>query len=194
MKTDVPAEKQVDFTVVIVKAGGVSVVTKASVESDLKVAQERFAQVAIDLNWTILEKEQPAGVDLTNGFSEFQTNTPTAEERALIDGLGTAATNDIHAFYVSHFVPNGSLGEAFPPYYFTNAQDAKYLNNVIISKNRTPETLAHELVHVVADIAHEASSLNLMHALLPPAPTQITHPRRMTKNQEQKLQNSSLAK
>lgn len=167
-KTPVPVEKTTSLSVVILRqtVGGSPVISQTAVENDLKIAQERYAQVGIKLAWTINTDDPPNGVVLADGLTEFTGNTPTAEEKALFDGLGTPATNDIHVFYVNFFSPApGSTGEAFPPSYFSSSADASYTNNLVISATlKGFSTLPHEIGHILLnDASHEPDSKNLMY-------------------------------
>jgi hypothetical protein len=163
-KTPVPVEKTTSFSVVLLRqtAGSAAVITQAAVESDLKLCQERYSTVGVKLSWTITTADPPAGVNLSNGLTEFSSNTPTIEEKALMDGLGTPSTSDFHVFYVNS-LSNGSLGEAFPPSYFSQAADQKYTNNVIIPANRSFFAPPHELGHIyLNDGSHPPDRINLM--------------------------------
>jgi hypothetical protein len=197
IKTPVPVQKTVNFEVIILRqaAGGAPVIDQADVENDLKIAQERYAQTGIKLTWSINISDPPAGVDLADGLTEFTSNTPTVEEKALFDGLGTASSNDIQVFYVNFLHPApGSKGEAFPPSYFSLPNDAQYTNNVVMSASqRGPFTLPHELGHILLnDESHDSESIRLMRN-----GTSLTNglseSKRISSSQEQTMQGSSHA-
>jgi hypothetical protein len=162
IKTPVPVEKTVPLAVVILResAGGPPVIAQATVETDLRIAQERYAQVGVRLSWAISINDPPPGVNLTDGsLDEFSVpQSPTAEEIALITGLGTPKTDDLHVFYVNQ-LSSGSFGEAF----IESITPSPIGENVIISSSRRPFTLPHELGHVLkADGNHVSNVFQLM--------------------------------
>ena len=152
-KVPVPIGKTVNIGVVILRnksqmSGGTPVVAQGDVEQDLKLGNERYAQAGIKLSWTISAEDPPAGVDLSNGLTEFTApGAPSAEESSLLtSSLATATTADLQVFYVNNFAPApGSAGEAFPEAAFTGPLGG----NVIISAARKPFTLPHELGHIL---------------------------------------------
>jgi hypothetical protein len=168
VRTPVPVEKTVTFGVVILRnkaqaSGGTPVLPQADVETDLKIAQERYAQMGIKLAWSISIADPPPGVDLSDGLTEYTSNTPTPEEKSLLDGLATAADNDMQAFYVN-FMSQSSYGESFSKGQFTNAADVKYTGNVVVSSTRRSYVLAHELGHILTNTGnHHPETINLMH-------------------------------
>lgn len=164
VRKPVPVEKTASLSVVILRqtAGGTPVIGQPAVEDDLKVCQERYATIGVKLSWSITTADPPAGVDLSNGLTEYSGNTPTSEEKALMDGLGTSATTDFHVFYVNS-LSDGSLGESFSPSQFSQLADQRYTNNVIIPANRSFFAPPHELGHIfLNDGSHPANRMNLM--------------------------------
>ncbi|MEI6736612.1 MAG: hypothetical protein WCL31_06820, partial [Actinomycetes bacterium] len=168
IKTPIPVKKTVTLGVVILRNkallnGGVPVILQADVEADLKIAQERYAQTGIKLEWSITTEDPPAGVNLVDGLSEYSApGSPTSEETALFDGTFVTATqDDIQVIYVNNFSPApGSSGEAF----WRAAFSAPLSDNVIISASgRKPFTLAHEVGHLLENSGnHVSSTVNLL--------------------------------
>ena len=173
-RSAVPIEKTVTVGVVILRnktqaTGGTPVIAQPVVEKDLVIAQERYAQAGIRLSWSISTEDPPSGVDLSNGLTEYTSNTPTAEEKALFDGLATVATNDIQVFYVNFLSPApGSTGESFSPAQFNGVAVARYTNNLVISATTKGfSTLPHELGHLLLNTGgHEGDSKNMMYGVV----------------------------
>jgi hypothetical protein len=203
IKTPVPLKKTVNFSVVILRqtVGGSPVVAQPAVESDLRIAQERYAQVGIKLTWSISIADPPAGVDLTDGLlvagGDLATMRKVAPEaRVLIGSLGTAATNtDIHLFYVNvvdAFGSAGNRGVALADYWFDASEDT-YLYNCFVAASRAPFTVPHELAHLLADEAHHSSSYNLLKNGTSPTNT-LDASKRLDTTQESKMQSNLRAK
>jgi len=197
-KLTVPVEKTVNFGVVILRqsTGGAPVIAQTTVEQDLKVAQERYAQAGIKLSWLISIADPPAGVDLSDGLTEFTTTTPSAEESALLtSSLATSTTDDLHIFYVNHLAPApGSFGEAFPEAIF-----GVFGGNMIVSSTRMPFTLPHELGHILRNDnggpqTHSADPFHLMRGGGTSATNRLGASKRVTVNDESTMRGSKYAK
>jgi hypothetical protein len=195
-KAPVPVEKTVSIGVVILRnkaqaAGGTPVIAQADVEQDLKRGNERYAQAGIKLSWTISTEDPPAGVDLSDKFDEYpQPGSPTAEETALFNApFVTATQDDIQVIYVNE-LSSGSAGEAF----WKAAFNAPLSDNVIMSAQRKPFTLPHELGHVLENSGnHVAPTINLLRSGTS-AIDRLGASKRVTPTQEQTFRGSSHAK
>lgn len=176
-----PAERTVEVNIVILRetVGGATVFGAgisdvdaiAKVEAFWRIAQERYAQVGINLDYSIVVRDPPAGVNLADGLlvsahNTLQTALPP-ESKALIDALGTKGNpNDIHVFYVKQLRGGTSVdkfagGLALPEYIF-NSLDPDYSYNIFIdgpdsntSLTRGGYVAAHELGHLLRDARHE---------------------------------------
>jgi hypothetical protein len=149
VKTPVPIVKTVHINAVILNAstGGEPVIAEAAVEADLRIARERYAQAGLHLTWTIEIKDPPAGVNLSDGLSDyFLSDDQTSEETALFQDLGTPATDDIHAFYVNYI--DSGVNRLRAGHTFTAG------NFVISAEAKTPFTIGHELGHVLGISGH----------------------------------------
>jgi len=172
MKTDVPAKKKVDLSVIIVRetAGGAQSATNQAVEAEMKRAQERYAQIAVDLNWSIKVIDPPAGVDLSNGIS---ANPLVNAEMTSLFSAATVATNDLEVFVVNdlRFTPGSTLygiglaqfAAASLGYNGVNG----YENTAIINwDDSSPlpgrQVFAHEIGHILTNAGHSGGPLNLM--------------------------------
>lgn len=194
-----PADiRTVTFSIFILRnkplaSGGTEVISQASVQGDLALANQQYGQICVKLSAAISIVDPPAGVDLSDGLDEFTVaGVPTAEEKALLDGLATASTADIQMFWVNS-LSNGSRGEAFIPQSSTGA-NAKYANNEIVSNSRTPFTLGHELGHVLLNEgAHHGTQTNLMRNSTSPA-NAVDASKRLDTTQETTIRSHALAK
>ncbi len=193
LKVPVPVQKTVNIGVVILRltAGGTPVISQADVERDLKIAQERYAQVGIKLTWSISFADPPSGVDLSDGLNEFSDpSAPSAEETALLSSLGTTTTSDLQIFYVNS-LSNGSFGESFVEGFAPSALAA----NVIMSVARRLFTLPHELGHVLkSDVSHASNTYQLMRGGGTSATNTLGSSKRITTSEEATMQGSSHAK
>ncbi|MFZ5495652.1 MAG: fibronectin type III domain-containing protein [Verrucomicrobiota bacterium] len=142
--------------------GGTPVADQATVESHLKIAQERYAQVGLKLTWDseIPVIDPPSNVEIqTTGLTvSSESHKVHSEARTLIQASGTAGNNmDIHVFYVNAAVGLGDIdrGHALAEYHYSGGDEAPYRYNAFVSAlTMTPFTLAHELAHLLADIGH----------------------------------------
>lgn len=180
LKMPVPVKKTVDVRGVILRdkaqsAGGVPIVSVASVNGFWKIAQERYAQVGVKVNVVSVEvKDPPSGVDLTDGMLTLSTSSdgrPLAQEaRSLITALGTKGdSSDIHVFYVNRIQTGTGFsgGWATAEYWHLNT-DPDYTYNIFIEYNNSMASsagitwqgyaAAHELGHLLTNAGHEDSS------------------------------------
>ena len=99
-------------------------------ENTLRIAQERYAQVGIALDWTINEVDPPAGLNLMDGLDT--TGNLTSEISSLFDGLATSSVDDMQVFVVGNFYRPGFLhyGRAYPEFV---AAGQKHVNSVLIN-------------------------------------------------------------
>lgn len=109
------------------------------------------------------------------GNTDLSWNTScgsvSAEEKAMFDG-GTKAHNlssRMRVFYVATMTPNTGRANSTPPYCATGAS-APYLDYIEINNSALPDTLAHELGHILLNsgshtgIVNPADTTNLMFA------------------------------
>ena len=203
LKTPVPVEKKVTLNIIIMNltVGGAPVIQQTDVENDLKIAQERYAQVGIKLKWSTNIKDSPAGVDLTDGLLVASGNPATMrkvspEARNLIGAWGTTSPQaDISVFYVNivdAFGFAGNRGVAIADYWF-DASEGIYLNNCFVAASRRPFTLPHELAHLLADESHHSSTYNLLKDGTSTT-NSVGASKRLEVSQESKIQSNPKAK
>ena len=144
--------------------GGTALVAEASVEADLKVAQERFAQVGLKFTWgAITTMDPPSGVDLSDGLT-VQGFTPGdlgkvhAEARALVAG---SPPMTICVYYVSGIINGGGgvvFGGTATGYALTDsgldASEDAYTYKAFVAQGAARLVLAHELAHLLTDGGH----------------------------------------
>lgn len=199
--TPVPVVKKINCDVFVLKIGTTPVRTNAQVQAEMKIVKERFAQVGVKFDYTIYERDQPAGVNLSNGLSVATATAPTwkqveAETKSLIAGLGTVGSaNDVQIFYVNQIHAFGSnpRGAALADYWFDASED-DYINNVIVGSTYTfdPFNVAHELGHLLTDDAHHANSMNLMMGTGTPTTNTLGASKRLDAAQETRIMVSDL--
>jgi hypothetical protein len=184
MKLPVPPKKTVNINVIVLQEVGESnpVIDVQSVQNDLRVAEERYAQIGVKLDYgfPIEVKAVPSGVDLSDGLDVLENGNEftavSTEAKDLIEAYGTNTTNsDMHIFYIGEYFNisgqnrlNG-LGIAIAEFGIEQ-NDSNYTNNIFITNNKTYFTLAHELGHILTNQAHYGTdyfgtmpaSLNLM--------------------------------
>ena len=118
------------------------------------------------------------GVDLTNDMDEFGS----AEERSLIDTLADADANTIEYFVVNALTV-AARGLAYPP---ANPVTAGLLQPnvvVVVGTSLGPVDFvnaAHELGHVLLNVAHVADVTNVMRGEGTDAADGVTHSKRLT--------------
>ncbi|MEO5915685.1 MAG: hypothetical protein ABIS50_15735 [Luteolibacter sp.] len=197
IKAPVPVKKTVTLGVIILRnkaqsLGGTPLILEDAVESQLKIALERYAQTGIKLEWSISTQDPPVGVDLSDGLSEFiDIGTPTSEEIALCNGpFVTAALDDVQVIYLNKLSPAGSIGETF----ISAGFGAPVSDNIIITQEAGPFTLAHELTHLLENTgAHTATTINLRR-LGVSVENKIGASKRLTMEQGEQMKKSSHAK
>ena len=95
----------------------------------------------------------------------------SAEEQAMFDGATAThgLSSRMRVFYVATMTPSSALANSMPPYCATGTT-ARYLDYVEIRNAARPDTLAHELGHILlnsgahAGIVNPADTTNLMFA------------------------------
>ena len=175
---DVPVFGSVHLTPIILRDkpqadGGAPVVSIADAEARLTVANERYAQIGIELTWsTPLVCDPPTGVDLDDGLAVIasgQSQSIAVEAMAVVDNLGTTGdTSDIHLFFVNDVISETSSvnGVALADYWLQGNQNA-YLDNFFVKAGLPVKkggiTIAHELGHLLTNYAHQDYTWMLMY-------------------------------
>lgn len=152
--------------VVLKNSGGTgSVVSRATVDSDIETTNERLAQAGIKLKVLSINMGTkgvafPAGngADYSDGLDATPgpISTPTPDETALFT-LKDADKDSIDIFYVDFAtVTSGYFGVRGGQYRKGRNQTGNITNqnNIIISSKREVLTLPHEIMHVLLDLAH----------------------------------------
>jgi hypothetical protein len=189
--------RTVTFHVNILKTNGTPVVTTASVEEDMRQVAERFAQMQINVAYTIAEPvDPPSGVDLSDGIDEMPESVSiTAEEEALlgVSALRTATDGDIEVYYV-----NRMSGTAFAESFPASVVDSQYKNSIIVGANRISyQTLAHEAGHLLLNAGGHYEGAHAEQNLMYYAGVSdhtVRSPKRVTKDQAASFRASPLAK
>lgn len=163
---DIPVKRKRTVTVdfVILDDGETDVAaTTATLERDLKAANERYAQIGVEIiKGALAVKPLPPNLDLPGG--DLIVSKPTLTNRELTDDIkriidvhGTnSSLDDLHVFYVpldlketqSSDIEGVGLNKAF------KAMNDGYQDNVFIERMAWPFGLAHELGHILTDDAH----------------------------------------
>jgi hypothetical protein len=192
LKSPIPASVSVDVNVVILKdsVGGEPVITESEALHEMFVVQERFAQAQLKVDFTITIKDPPEGVDLLDGLHFSQIIT-TAEEIAVMEGLGTNELNDVYVFFVNFFRPPGATGYARIPLKLgPNDPTMKYINNAFISVDaKTRSTVSHELGHIFINQDEDDNPINLMYLLYDDTNT-ILSKKRLYDRQDTRINNN----
>ncbi|MEZ5405506.1 MAG: hypothetical protein R3F23_04815 [Verrucomicrobiia bacterium] len=165
----VPIKKTVEIDLIILRdkpenEGGKPVIDKKEVEKDFAIAQERYAQLGIELK---MKGGEPRIVDPPEGLSVKGDENDLAR---IMTDLGTSDPNDLEVFYVNNLNPGGlntangvSGGVSINKRFIEKgiAEDpnlsgsVRYINNSFINVNFKKEfTLAHELGHLLTDNNH----------------------------------------
>ncbi len=116
----------------------------------------------------ITTRDQPVGVSLDGGLSEFNPNE-TAEERALISGVKDANALTIDVIFVGSFgppPPAPSRGEAFVDSNTAPNFDPAHNRTFIINLTRTPFTAPHEIGHILNGAGGHYTGANTPNNLL----------------------------
>jgi hypothetical protein len=100
--------------------------------------------------------------DLTRPYAK-----PTLEEKALFDHepfrtpTDANGKNDVEVYYVNSFLTPllgaKTQGESFPASFVINQ---KYAHSVVLAKEHTYMTLAHELMHILGISGHDSALAN----------------------------------
>lgn len=170
VKLPVKVRRKIDVKVInLKKPDGTLLVPAQKITADIKAMKECLAQIGIQANVVTVQKDIPAGVDMSNGLQIPDLPDPNAppqvpamtdEETALLDGVATAVINDLEVVYVPQIsdisTPNeiSSLGYAYNPSRFTNPAHTKYHNTLIVAGNAKLYVHAHELGHILLDDEH----------------------------------------
>jgi hypothetical protein len=196
--TPVPARKMIKCDVFVLKVGGTAVRTNAQVEREMKIVQERFAQVAVSFDYAITEKEQPVGVSLSDGLDAISIGPGSLlvhpEAKSLIQGHGTVGSiKDVQVFYVNQINAAGlnPRGVALADFGIDEA-DEDYIFNVFVGSPHVfdPFNVAHELGHLLNDFGHEGPDTNLMMGNGTPTTNTIGASKRLNATQETRVLNS----
>ncbi len=197
-----PALKTVQVSIVVLNIGGSPVTPLATVSNAWLIAKERYAQIGINLEYTITAANQPTGVDLSDGLDVASASAPTwtqvaQESKDLISALGTTNTTaDIHAFYVNvinAFGRTDSRGVAIARYWFTDPSATPCYYNFMVASTAGPFTAPHELGHLLDNSpVHHSDAWNLMRSGTSTA-NGVTESKRLDANQESTMRGDSHA-
>jgi Fibronectin type III domain len=145
----------------------------SQVLADLELAKQCFAQVGVLLRWDPpVTVNAPSGISATTGrvkvYDTLLGYTSTPDGQAMVTGAGTTGTDtDIHVFYVNQLREDETdiNGFAYRKSFFSSlVVDGQYTYNAFLAKDAGPFTLAHELVHLLADMGHDSTRIiMLMH-------------------------------
>lgn len=216
VKLPVKARRKVDIRVInLKKSDGTLVAQPQKIADEIEAMKERYAQAGIQANVVTVQKDIPAGVDLSNGLqipdlpavgAPPQEPTILAEEMALMNGVATAATNDIEIIYVPRIsdvstpTEESALGYAYNPSKFTNQAHTKYHNTMFVSATAKLYVQAHELGHILLDDeshsthgADDTSNLMLLNVNQGNLTT-LNASKRLTQEQETKMYTNPLVK
>jgi len=141
------------------------VITRQSVEDNLEVANECFAQATIRLSDMAIDDGDGRGHDLPpellNG-TEVTTAVPynnlTDDEQALV-ALKDNDENSIDVFYVPSFSNIAARGIA-RPVFANNTGNDDAENYVLIDPSRDLFTVSHKLLHVLLNSGHRQNEPN----------------------------------
>jgi hypothetical protein len=200
-EAEVEKKKSADVTVIILRDkpqadGGTPVVTTTHAENMWKITKERYAQVGVDITYSVSVADPPAGVDLSDGLQITDTDTSkvlSAEAEALIDALGTTGSEvDIHCFYVMDpkWGSSSLYGVAVADYWFDASEDAYLYNLIINDSTNKPFNAAHELSHLLVDGGHESSKVNVLYRSTSTSNV-VTGTKRLSATQETEIQGNS---
>ena len=189
----VPALKTVKLNVNLFKVNGTAVMTRQQIESDIALANERYAQIGLQIQATIHDAvDAPNNVDLSNGLAGNGKNANLAqpEQQSLLSDatLRTTAENDIEVYYVNFFDTH-DRGFA--------VGDPRYPNSVIMSADeRSIFTLPHEIGHILSNDGnhYEGSDKqeNLMRGQGTSGKNGVSESKRLTESQQGIFFTSSL--
>ena len=128
----------------------------ARVEQEVRNANEVLSQAGINVQLRNVQTiADPGGLlDLDITF----TGTLTAEEATVVGLSRSGVATDMNYYYVRSFTGLGALAIALGPDDFS---DVNILTNsgILMSDTVTPETLAHELGHIIISPANAGSVL-----------------------------------
>ncbi len=204
---DVAATVKVDKVVKLninimnITAGGAASVKEKQVQKDLNSAREAFAQIGIDISFSIHDSDPPKGVDLSDGLGTKDRVT-SDEEIALLrhKNIRTDNESDIEVYYITRF--NRNIEGAS---YFGEASVKLGIQDSIVMTAKTrAHTLAHEIFHILSnrsengghypydnDKKSKLDTVNLMIGKEDPGnDVLIFEARRLTSAQEQDARNN----
>lgn len=168
-EAEVPIKKTVEIDLIILRdkpenEGGKPVIGVKEVEKDFAIAQERYAQLGIELK---MKGGEPRIVDPPKDLSLKGDEQDMAK---IMTDLGTSDPNDLQIFYVNKLNPGGldakngvSGGISITRQFIEEgiaedpnlAESVRYINNSFINANFKKEfTLAHELGHLLTNNKH----------------------------------------
>ena len=180
----------------------VPVVFPHQAESDLKINNERFAQVGIKATWAI---------DTVNIVADFVPDNfmaghpPTS---SLIQQYGTASSghqfshpNDIHVFYVNEL--HDQYNREINGWTVSPDATAEYHHNILMAgATKTDFVLAHEVAHTLTldmikdgkldDEGHHSSPINLLRGNGVSTENTIGASKRLTREQGTYMNNKAL--
>ena len=161
--------------IAVMTTNGVPCVDWALVDQDIKVTNERLAQVGSRIRVDNKRTFEAPDIIATNLYgwavrygNGVNDRRVTTEAKAVVDAANPAPEN-LCMIYVPriHAIPNSSgvtWGTAIAPYYYTNPADFNYLGHAFIAAadNQSRFTFAHELLHIF-DLVHVLEQWNLMY-------------------------------
>ena len=204
MKTDVPPKKKVNVSVIIVRetAGGAQSASNQAVEAEMKRAQERYAQIAVDLNWSIKVMDPPSGVNLSDGLTANPLVNP---EMSSLFSAATVATNDLEIFFVNDLIYSSGAtlyGIGYAKFAATSQGYSGvdgYENTAIINWDASSplpgrQVIAHEIGHILTNSGHSGGPLNLMESgSVRNTVNNIKGGRRLVSSQQNAVYNNALS-
>jgi hypothetical protein len=142
----------------ITKLAGVTDTVAADVTQANVIFRQANLRVSTGNTETLSAVESSAILGPDNRLDDFTGNTLTAEEGQLVTHNRTSGR--ITAYYVPLFSHGSVRGEAITPSDFGVADPSV----VVAANHHVPDTLAHELGHVLTDAGHVSDASNLMAA------------------------------
>ena len=142
----------------VTKLAGVSDTVSADVAQANVIFKQANVRVSTGKTETLSTATSQAILGPDNVLDDFTGSTLTAEETQLV--THNRAPGRITAYYVPAFVHPSVRGEAITPDDF-GVPDPSV---VVAANNHVPDTLAHELGHVLTNAGHDSDPSNLMAA------------------------------
>jgi hypothetical protein len=202
LKTPVKVKRVVAVTALVFPDSNI---TKPQVMAEFAVANERFAQIGIKLNVTVLQASYPAGITnskISIGKYIFGSGKgkPLLELRSYMNKYGTTGNEqDLRVFYCSKLLRGRRGGEALA---YRNAFAVTggkgYANNVFINQSlKSIFTLPHEIGHTLTNLNHYGTNysksatdvpINLIRGGGTSEKNTISASKRLVKSQESAIQ------